>query len=186
MPGESKNPLLELSAVLPFFAIYIFLSGWAFDDFYFRSFGLDPKLLDLNFHDTLVKGFTIAFSGSWWLFIVYALLLLPILLSSSTSSSCAKLLWTTALGIVLLLAVYLISRSAGEEAARIDKGDKSTLPDITFVVGKQQLIGKLLYIHGDAYFVHRVRKQGQETGGEMQLSVYKGSQMDEVTITEHE
>jgi hypothetical protein len=60
------------------------------------------------------------------------------------------------------------------------------LPDIAFVAGKQQLIGKLLYVHSDQYFIHAVRKQGQEKGGERQLSIFRGSQMDEVTITEHE
>jgi hypothetical protein len=188
MPAEPKSyhPLSELSAVLPFYAVYIFLSGWAFDDFYFRSFGLDPKLLDLNFHDTLVKGFTIAFGGSWWLLIPYALLLIPLFLSSVAWSPRSKLLLTVMAGVVLLLAVYFLSRHAGEVAARIDKGDKSTLPDIAFVAGKQQLIGKLLYVHSDQYFIHAVRKQGQEKGGERQLSIFRGSQMDEVTITEHE
>ena len=187
MTGELRwyNPLSEISMLLPFYVVYIFLSGWAFDDYYFRSFGLDPKFLDRNFHDTLVKGFTIIFAGSG-VWIPYALLLLPLLVKNFPRRPFLRLLSTVALALMLLVTVYLLSRSAGERTARTDKGDKSTLPDITFAIGKQQLVGKLLYIRGDSYFIHRVRRQAEESGGELQLSVYRSSQMDEVKVTEHD
>jgi len=58
---KSYNFLSDVSMLLPLCVVYIFLSGWAFDDYYFRFFGLDPKFLDLGFHDTLVRGFTVIF-----------------------------------------------------------------------------------------------------------------------------
>ena len=107
MTGESKpdNSLAEIAAVLPFYVVYIFLSGWAFDDYYFRSFGLDPKFLDRNFHDTLVKGFTVIFVGSW-VWIPYGLLLLPLFFRYLLRRPWLKLLGTAALALILLFAVY--------------------------------------------------------------------------------
>ena len=187
--AEAKSFVLlsDISALLPLYVVCIFLSGWAFDDYYFRLFGLDPRFLDLGFHDTLVKGFTIIFAGASWLTVPYgALLLVTLFLSLIRWPPWVKFLFMAVLFTALLLSVYLISRSAGERAARIDKGDHSTLPDITFSLGKRALIGKLLFVKGDAYFVHRLRHLGDESGGELQLSVCKASEIQDVEITEHQ
>jgi hypothetical protein len=177
----------ELAALLPFYVVCIFLSGWAYDDYYFRLFGIDPRFLDLGFHDTLVKGFTIIFSGAIWLVAPYAALACGPLLIARVRASSGKFLCMAALFAGCLLCVYLLSRSAGENAARIDQGDQSTLPDITFTSAKQgDLRGRLVFAKGDQYFVHRSRLLGEDKGGELQLSVYKASEIQGVLITEHQ
>jgi hypothetical protein len=91
-----------------------------------------------------------------------------------------------ALFVVLLPAVYFVSRSAGQQKAKVDAGLMSTLPGVTFTFERRPFIGKLLYVKGDSYFIHRVRPLGQETGGVLQLSAYKASEIGDVKITEHE
>ena len=184
---KSYNFLSDVSMLLPLCVVYIFLSGWAFDDYYFRFFGLDPKFLDLGFHDTLVRGFTVIFIGARLLGVLYvALLLVPPFLNISRWRPLIKILLMAALFIALLPAVYLISRSAGEQKARVDAGSMSTLPAVTFTFQKRSLIGKLLYMKGDIYFIHRVRSLGGEDGGNIELSAYKASEIEEVKIVSHE
>jgi len=47
------------------------------------------------------------------------------------------------------------------------------------------LIGKLLYVKGDSYFIHHVRPVGEEAGGELQLSAFKASEIEDIKIAEH-
>ena len=194
MSSEQKNSagatrlsfLSELSALLPLYIVCIFLSGWAYDDYYYRMFGLDPRFLDLGFHDTLVKGFTIIFSGAMWLVAPYAALAVGALLIGWVRAPWGRFICMAALFLLSLIICYRLSRSAGEDAARIDMGDKSTLPDITFTVAKQDWRGRLVFLKGDVYFVHRARRLDEDKGGELQLSVYKASEIQGVLITEHQ
>ena len=39
---------------------------------------------------------------------------------------------------------------------------------------------------GDIYFIHRVRSLGGEDGGNIELSAYKASEIEEVKIVSHE
>jgi hypothetical protein len=186
---ETKNYsfLSDVSMLLPLCVVYIFLSGWAFDDYYFRFFGLDPKFLDVGFHDTLVRGFTVIFIGARWLSTFYvALFLTPPILNISSWRPLIRLLLMAVLFVGLLPAVYLISRSAGEQKARIDAGSASTLPAMTFTFQKRSLVGKLLYLKGDLYFIHRVRPSGGEDDGNIELSAYKASEIEDVRIVGHE
>lgn len=184
---RSYNFLSDVSMLLPLCVVYIFLSGWAFDDYYFRFFGLDPKFLDLGFHDTLVRGFTIIFAGARLLGVLYvALLMIPPLLNISNVQAWKKICLMALLFVGLLPIVYLISRSAGEQRARVDAGPTSTLPAITFTFQKRSWVGKLLYMKGDLYFVHHVRPLGGEDTGNIELSTYKTSEIDDVKIVGHE
>lgn len=184
---KNYNFLSDVSMLLPLCVVYIFLSGWAFDDYYFRFFGLDPKFLDLGFHDTLVRGFTIIFVGARWLAVLYvALFLVPSFLNISSARSLVKIVSMAVLFVGLLPAVYLISRTAGERKAKLDAGSVSTLPAVTFMFQKRPHIGKLLYIKGDIYFIHRVRPSGREDGGSLELSAYKASEVEDVKIIGHE
>jgi hypothetical protein len=184
---DRYNFLADVSMLLPLCVVYIFLSGWAFDDYYFRFFGLDPKFLDLGFHYTLVRGFTVIFIGARWLSVLYiALLLIPSLVNASNWRSSKKIASMALLFVGLLPIVYVMSRSAGERRARVDSGSKSTLPAITFTIQKRPLVGKLLYIKGDLYFVHRARPVGSDDNANIELSAYKASEMEDVKIVGHE
>jgi len=137
---KSYNFLADVSMLCLSMSCTYFSRGWTFDDYYFRSFGLDPKFLDVSFHDTLVKGFTIIFTGVLRLRVCYlALLLIPPLLNVSRTRPWAKVLCMAALFLALLPLIYLISRSAGERKAAVDKGPMSTLSRSDFHVCKPSL-----------------------------------------------
>lgn len=80
----------------------------------------------------------------------------------------------------------LFSHRAGEEKARVDKGTMSTLPTIIFNYQHHALAGRLVYLKGDLYFVDRVRSQGGDHGGELQITIYRTSEIEDVQITEHQ
>ena len=186
--SKEYNVLSDVSMLLPIYVIYLFLSGWAFNDYYFRFFGLDPRFLDVSFHDTLLRAFTLMFAtADWTLWFVYgSLFLVPPLVNRSAFRPALKIILLSIFFVTLLLWIYFVSRSAGEQKARIDKGDLSTLPAITFKLQKQPLVGKLLYMKGELYFVDRVRPQGDENQGQLQLSVYKASEIEDVKVSEHQ
>ena len=61
-PAHDYEDLLSSTIkLLPLYAIYVFLSGWASRDSYYRFFGMEPKSLDIGLYDTLLRGFTILF-----------------------------------------------------------------------------------------------------------------------------
>src|ERR1035437_148181 len=188
--GEPKsreyNFLSDVSMLLPIYVVYLFLSGWAFNDYYFRFFSLDPRFLDVSFHDTLLRAFTLMFTtADWTLWFIYgSLFLVPPLVNRTALHFAWKIVSLSMFFVALLLWIYFVSRSAGEQKARTDKGDMSTLPAITFNLQKQSLVGKLLYMKRELYFVDRVRSQGDEKPGQLQLSVYKASEIENVKIVE--
>ncbi len=178
----------QISGLLALYVVYVFLSGWAFLDYYFRFFGIDPKTLDISLYDTLAKGFTVLFTGGAWLWIVYiALVLLPILLNTILKGKELPRAFVLAFVlIVLLVSVYFISRSAGVAQAKIDKGKQSTLPDITFETKAGDFHGKLVFLKSDRYFIHGVAKIGENPPSELELSVYRPEEISQVKIAEHE
>jgi hypothetical protein len=62
--GESW--FARVSQYLGLYAIYVFISGWSFGDFYWREMGLSPRWIDLSFADVLVTGFLILLTGGKW------------------------------------------------------------------------------------------------------------------------
>jgi hypothetical protein len=133
------------------------------------------------------EGSLLFFIGARWMSVLYvALFLIPPFLNISSWRPLIKILLMAVLFIGLLPAVYLISRSAGEQKARIDAGSASTLPAVTFTFQKRSLIGKLLYMKGDLCFIHRVRPFGGEEGGNIELSAYRASEIEDVKIVGHE
>lgn len=178
----------QIPALLTLYVIYVFLSGWAFLDYYFRFFGIDPKTLDISLYDTLAKGFTILFTGGKWLWIIYvALVFLPLLFGTILKTrELLRAFVLSGILIGLLVLVYFVSRAAGEAQAKIDKGKETTLPDITFKTKTGDFHGKLVFLKSDRYFVHGVGKIGGNAPSELELSVYRSEEVSEVKIAEHE
>jgi len=165
--SDNDSGLLPLIAkLLPVYAIYVFVSGWAFWDYYFRYFGTDPRWLDIGFNDTLMKGFTVLFSdekhisasfleGAGLLWLVYiALFLITLIVLQTIQSQVRSRLLIASLLAILLFFVYCISRSAGENRARQDSGDSTRLPTIVFTIGNSSYHGKLLALRNGTYFIH--------------------------------
>jgi len=156
-------------------------------NYYFRFFGLDPRFLDIGFHDTLLRGFTVMLSSSAWMWFIYPLLFgTTLFLSRSEIAIEYKVPILLVVLVGTLLAIYCFSHRAGEEKARVDKGTMSTLPTIIFNYQHHALAGRLVYLKGDLYFVDRVRSQGGDHGGELQITIYRTSEIEDVQITEHQ
>jgi hypothetical protein len=192
MPNENSEAgfVSVVVKLLPLYLVYVFLSGWTFFDYYFRFFGVNPRWLDLSFYDTVVKGFTILYSGGEWLWLVYAAaLVLPFAFDGCLKDrhwAISKLL-PAAILFVLTFAVYSISQKAGISQARVDKSDRSRLPSIIFTVHGQDYHGKLLMLKGGTYFIHKAAKLKEDaTGGNLQVSIYRTEDLSNVTVTGYE
>jgi hypothetical protein len=186
--GESS--FSTVSQYLGFYVVYIFISGWAFGDFYLRDMGLSPRWLDLSLYDILVSGFTILFTGGKWLWPFYLLvLLIPILVEGSSwrKRASVKIISTIVL-VALLFPIYLVSRAAGVQQAQIDKGAKSSrLPVITFSSKEgKKYVGKLLYLKNGTYFVREVRAidspDADDAASTLALSIYRAEEVQNVKV----
>jgi hypothetical protein len=179
----------KVSQYLGLYVIYVFLSGWAFGDFYLRDLGLSPRWLDLSLSDVLVSGFTILFTGGKWLWPFYLMvLLIPILVEVSSWGNRASVrVVSTILLVALLFPIYLISRTAGVQQARIDKSANSRLPVVTFSSkdGKKY-VGKLLYLKSGTYFIREVRAidspDADDASSGLTLSIYRAEEVQDVRV----
>jgi len=200
--GDDGSDILStMSKLLPVYAIYFFVSGWAFWDYYFRYFGIDPRSLDIGFYDTLMKGFTVLFSGQkltllsfmegagllWLIYVV--LIVLTVLVLEKVEHRLWSSIFIVSLLLSILLAVYFISRGAGLERAQLDSGDMTRLPAIVFTDRTCTYHGKLLLLKGETYFIHGVAPidSGPQcsVSGTLQLSIYRAEELSEVKITEN-
>jgi hypothetical protein len=173
------------------YAGYVFLSGWAFLDSYFRFFGIDPKSLDISFYETLTKGFTPLFSdwsvrtvALWTVYIV--ILVVPIVLEKPLKTSVGIRVVLVLFFAGLFPTIYFLARGAGEERARLDTGDNSRLADIIFTLPNEApLHGRLVLLRAGTYFIHGVVPLTQPSNGK-QLSIFSAEKFKEVKVTEHQ
>src|SRR6266404_8016741 len=132
---ERGGLVSAVSQLLVLYAIYVFISGWAFLDYYFRYFGVDTRWLDLSTYDVLIKGFTVLFTGGWGLWPLYFLVIVvPLIAERKFRTSIGSILFVTLVLLAILLSVYLVSRKTGEAMAIKDKSENTTLPSVTFRV----------------------------------------------------
>jgi hypothetical protein len=218
--NDHENLLSSTIKLLPLYGVYVFLSGWASLDSYYRFFGMDPKSLDIGLYDTLLKGFTILFPVRHlpisWLFCgvlwsVYGFVILAPIAAKHFARHQrawgikADLVWVTLL-VVSLMSVFSASFKAGEDRARLDKTEQTTLPTIMFQVrnsgsptGTQEsatkglstnteltYYGKLLLLRNGTYFIHGVKTNGESSAGSFQLSLYRAEDLKEVSVVEHQ
>lgn len=187
-----------VSKLLLLYAVYVFISGWAFLDYYYRYYGVDTRWLDLTTYDILIKGFTVLFTGGWLLWPLYVVLIaLPLIAERKLQNRIWSVLAITATLLVILLAVYVVSRRAGEKMAQADKGEGTTLPSIIFTskASKLKYHGKLLGFRTGVYFVHGVALiPGQNTpvgdvsgsSSDLELSMIRADDITDTTVIEHQ
>jgi|SRR5713226_4147582 len=191
---EDKNGsgvLSNIVKLLPVYAVYIFIAGWTYSDFYFRSFGVNPRWLDIDFHDSLTKGFTILFGGGGAkrLGLVYLLMLIVPLVVEILHEVKNHPIVRRVLELVLVAALagllpltYCISRKAGISQAKLDKSDQSMLPTINFSVNKHPYIGQLLFMKNGMYYIHNVQDKGKSVV--MEVSIFRAEDVSDVTLVE--
>jgi hypothetical protein len=222
--SEREDLLSSTIKLLPLYGIYVFLSGWASLDSYYKFFGMDPKSLDIGLYDTLLRGFTLLFPvqhsscSCGWLFrgpgvlwFIYGVVILGPIVTKHWSRRLlawglkADIAWIAAL-IVSLFVVFFISFQAGEDRARIDTSEQTTLPTIIFQVRNLDLPartentagqknvknpeptyhGKLLLFRNGTYFIHGVTSIPKTSAGNLQLSVYRAEDLKDVSVVEHQ
>jgi hypothetical protein len=106
--------------------------------------------------------------------------------------------------ILSLLVVFFVSLKAGEDRARLDKSDQTTLPTIIFQVrelptrpektatpnrtneAEPTYHGKLLLLRNGSYFVHGVTVIEKASTGSLQTSIYRAEDIKEVSVVEHQ
>jgi hypothetical protein len=195
---DTGGLISTVSKLLVLYAVYVFISGWAFLDYYYRYYGVDTRWLDLTTYDILIKGFTVLFTGGWLLWPLYVVLIaLPLIAERKLQNRIWSVLAITATLLAILLAVYVVSTRAGEKIAQADKSDNTTLPSIIFRsrASKLQYHGKLLGFRSGVYLVHGVALvPGQNSlsadtpGGssDLELSMIRGEDITEITVIEHQ
>jgi hypothetical protein len=194
-PQTRASLISTVSQLLILYGVYVFISGWAFLDYYFRYYGIDPRWLDIGSYDILIKGFTALFTGGGWLWPLYILLIvIPVIAEFEVRRATLSVLLVSGALIVILLGVYWVSRNAGEAMAKKDKGDQSTLASITFrdKAENVQYHGKLVLFRSGTYFVHDAEpipnpKTGITSyGSNIEVSVFRAEDITDIRIAEHQ
>lgn len=195
---DTGGLISTVSKLLALYAVYVFISGWAFLDYYYRYYGVDTRWLDLTTYDILIKGFTVLFTGGWLLWPLYiALIALPLVAERKVQNRIWSVLAITAALLGILLGVYVVSRGAGEKMAQVDKGDSTTLPSVVFrsKSSKLQYHGKLLGFRSGVYFIHGLALvPGQnslssdisESSSSLELSMIRAEDATDITVVEHQ
>jgi|SRR5713101_5848337 len=188
---DSGGILSNIVKLLPVYAVYIFIAGWTYSGYYFRSFGVNPRWLDIDFHDSLTKGFTILFGGGgakllWFVYILMATV--PLVAEALHEAEnhpmvrrILELALVAALGGLLPLT-YVISRNAGISQADLDKSNHSRLPTINFTFNKHPYIGQLLFMKSGMYYIHDVQDKGKSIVRE--VSIFRAEDVSDVTLVE--
>jgi hypothetical protein len=161
----------KLSGLIGLYAVFVYLSGWTFLDYYYRSFGLNTTWLDISITETLMKGFIILFEGGQRLWFIYVFVVVVPVLFEVFPRLRVHILAQIGVACLMLSCLpiaYYISKSAGEEAAAISQGTQTALPDVSFEMqcGRafKKYVGKLLYVKNGFYYLHRVQPLEGETG----------------------
>lgn len=179
-----------VSQYLGLYTIYVFVSGWAFGDFYLRQMGLSPRWIDLSVTEVLVTGFLILFTGGKWLGPFYVLIfLLPLVVEVSpwARRGSVRVVSATVL-VALLFPVYLVSRAAGAQQAQIDKNATSSrLPVITFSDdAEHKYVGRLLYLRSGTYFIRDVKlidsDDADDASSGLVLSIYRAEDIKDIRV----
>lgn len=175
MPHQSadeKKPRTvvgNIAALVGFYAIFVYLAGWTFFDYYFRTFGLYTRWIDISIPETLMKGFVILFEGGGLLWPIYLfVLLVPVLFE--VFPKLQKHTISQIVFAVLLLAclplTYLISRSVGLRTAKNNQGSTTELPFIRFAGKCGNFSGRLLYVKEGVFYIHDLKTDPQSPPGE--------------------
>jgi hypothetical protein len=150
----------KISGLVGLYAVFVFISGWTFLDFYYRQFGVYTRWIDISIQETLMKGFIILFEGGHWLWAIYLfIIVVPILFEvfPRFQRHIVVQLLVACLMFSCLPLTYYISRNVAEVTAARNQSTASVLPDVRFSTKCGIYVGKLLYQRDSSYYLHDVR-----------------------------
>jgi hypothetical protein len=161
-PDDNKPSTVigKISGLVGLYAVFVFLSGWTYLDYYYRSFGVATRWLDLSVPEILTKGFVILFDGGEWLWLIYIFILVVPLCFEVFPRFRAHTVTQLVVAIVMLSCLpltYYIARNAGTAAAKVSQGRSSTLPDVRFTTKCGVHVAKLLFLRENSYYLHDVQ-----------------------------
>jgi hypothetical protein len=199
----SEGLMAKLSTLSALYVVYLFISGWTFFDYYYREFGIDPRWLDLPLTEVLMKGFTILFTGGWWLWPIYLVMIAGTLVVDEIAMIHKRVLGRFAVAAILfaaLIGVYFASRSAGSAQAKIDEGPRSRLSLITLSrkpetkadggavkveAPKVDYTGKVLAFRAGVYYLHNVSTLVDQSSQSIALCVFRIEDLTDIKVVEH-
>jgi hypothetical protein len=155
----------KLTSFIGLYAVFVYISGWAYSDSYLQSFGLSRGWIDISITETMTKGFTVLFEdqGRYLWFIYIFVVVVPVLFEVFPKLR-AHVVTQLAIACLMLSCLpldYYISQSAAEHSARIDQSDNTTLFDVFFELrcgaSSAKYTGKLLYIKDGFYYLHNAK-----------------------------
>ena len=135
MTDKRSGLYSKATSLLPLFVVYIFLPGAVYLNFYYRSFGVSTRWLDIPASEVLLRAFTLMLDFKTLFAVVFGLLLLgPVLVEITTNLSTSVVVNTVLVLTYIMSPLYLYveSRAVASEDARRDKGKGTTLPFITY------------------------------------------------------
>ena len=161
-PTEDKQARTVVGSIVglvSLYAVFVFMSGWTFLDFYYRRFGIYIRWLDLPISEVFMKGFIVLFEGAHWLWVLYIfIVVVPILFEvfPKLRRHIVVQFVMAALLLSCLPLTYYISRNAGQALAQQNQSAVSGLPNVRFTTSCGLYVGKLLFQKESSYYLHDV------------------------------
>ena len=177
-PAKSESIATRFEYWFAIYAVYLFLAGWTYLDYYFAVFGASAGRLEFRANDTMARGFTVLFGTGVWMSVVYLAVLLVSLLVEIFLTSKGRLVSTVAtlVLVIMFIPTYCIARRAGIRQANIDRGATTMLPTVTFADKGCTYRGDLLYAKAELLYVHNLVNVPDVTAGDsMNSGATRGS-----------
>jgi hypothetical protein len=184
--ASEKSLLARATGFFALYGLYIFVAGHTFLDYYYGSYGIDSRWLDLNATEATVKGFSVLFlQGGFFLWPIYIFIIITPVTFEISSRFNKPMLQASIMGILLLLvpATYWVAADAGRQVALQNKGDHSALHYVTFSTKAGRFGGRLLLYRTGLLFVDHV---GVPLGppDTINLHVYRMDEITDLEVTE--
>ena len=172
---QPSTVVSNISRLVGLYAIFIFVSGWTYFDFYYSSFGVYARWLDLSATEILTKGFIVLFEpGGRWLWLIYLfVLVVPVLFEvvPRLRAHIVTQLVVASLMLACLPLTHLISRSAGLRAAATNQSEETNLPYIRFKTKCGLFSGRLLFVKGQDLYIHDLTQDAAAGSTEVCLAL---------------
>ena len=127
----------KATGLIPLFVVYMFLPGAVYLSFYYRSFGVSTRWLDIAASEVLMRAFTLMLNFKTLFAVVFGLLLLGPVLVELTTTLRQSVAINTALVLVYIVSplyLYVESQNSALNDAKRDKGRQTTLPFVTYLI----------------------------------------------------
>jgi hypothetical protein len=185
---SEKNLLAKATGFFALYGLYIFVAGHTFFDYYYGSYGIDSRWLDLGFAEVTVKGFSLLFlQGGFLLWPIYIFIIIMPIIFEVSSRFNKPMLQATIMGVLLLLVpiTYRVAADAGRRIALQNKGDHSALHYVTFSTKVGRVGGRLLLYRTGLLFVDDLGLTASpEPPDTINLHVYRMEEITDLEVTE--